>query len=537
MKKLTGLLLALVALGACRVEDSTRPNALDVQGPAQALSDGTSGGNPDFFFFQPLTANPLGHPNIDQGADNPFLAPFAIICEVRQNPAPGLYDCLDDVTPVAGGIPLTLSGDNYSNSWRTSDGPGLASNKFYRIEVFAAPVLDRESLTQEFIDKFRYGFRDIDPDNGPSVSACATEAFCKINNGSTIPIKVRIEKFASCPDTQACVSEVVRANQQNNLKQPSGNQITVPGQTSDLFLNFDVCTAAEEAALDGAIDLPTFGPCLKTETPFTGTLSAPAILSICEPIDFIPEAQWPHEQQETITLHHFHTVGTAITKVEALPEANNCTTVTGDAGAQSGLTRLARHVVQSLSSFLNPRELHAAAALDVGGGGFTFELGSLFKLALAGKFEYLDAADASRTAPPGSNVTLQAKVTDLSGNPIFGARVHWTVISAPGTGATLSATPSFTDANGVAQVVVALPQRTGTTVVHATGKGIADARATGCTILNPADVIVAASCDGPRGSFDPFLPKKLNPDLEDGPAVQLAGGTRLTFSITTGSRR
>lgn len=534
MNRFTGLLLALFALSACRVEDSTRPSAIDVQAPSQALSDGTSGGNPDFFFFQPLTANPLSHPNIDQGAENPFLAPYAIICRISSNPAtpsPGPYDCLEDVSPVSGGIPLVLSGNNYSNSWRTSDSPGLLSNRFYRIEVFAAPVQNRLTLTQDFIDKFRYGFRDIDPDNGPSVSACATEAFCKINNGSTIPIKVRIERFASCPETQACVSEIVRTGQQNHLKQPSGNQITVPDQGSQFFLNFDVCSAAEEAALNAAIDLPTFGPCLKTEASYAGQLSLPATLSICEPIDFIPP-QYPHEQTEQITLHHFHTVGAAVTKVEALPEANNCTTVTGDAGTGNGVTQLARHVAKSIGAFLKPRPLHAAAALDVGGGGFTFELGSLFKLALAGKFDYVNAADATQFSSPGKTVTLSAKVTDLDGNPIFGSRVHWSLISAPGPGASLSAAQALTDANGVAQIVLQLPQKTGTTIVHATGKGIADARSTGCLLG-----VSSASCNGPRAGFDPFLPLNLSRDGEIGTEVEIATGTLLAFSVTTGSKK
>lgn len=537
MKTRIGLVLAIVALSACRVEDSTSPRVIGVQSPLPGLSDGSSGGNPDFFFFQPLVANPLSNSNIDAGAENPFLAPYAIICEITFTP--GDDDCVADVTPVVGGIPLTLSGNNYSESWRTSDGQGLDSDKFYRIEVFATPVPNRVSLTTDYIEKFRYGYRDIDPDDGPPVSACTTEDFCKINNGSTIPIKVRIERFASCPETEECVSEVVRANQANHLKQPSGNQITLQGETDqDFFLNFDVCTTDEENAVNAAVDLATFGLCLKTETPFTGQLNTPAILSICEPI-VIP-AGYSHDQKHQIALHHFDTQGgtpaNPITKVEALSEANNCLTVTGDASSSSGFSRLARAVAQRVTSYLNPRPLYAAVALDVGGGGFTDELGSLFKLALPAKFEYVNAADAQQFASPGSMVTLSAKVTDLQGNPVLGARVRWSVQSSPGN-ASLSASEGFTDGAGVAQVVLTLPRQTGTTIVHAAGKGIADARETGCTRVGDTN----PSCNGSRPTFDPFSP--LNSTLDGVPQpldpteAQLAAGTRLEFVVITGSRR
>ncbi|HEX6313287.1 MAG TPA: Ig-like domain-containing protein [Gemmatimonadaceae bacterium] len=540
MIRRTGLLLAIFALSACRVEDSTRPGLPELQGPSLGISDGTvPGGNDEFFFYPPLAANPSGHPNVDAGAFNPFLEPYAIICRLpnplNQHTA---TSCEADVSPVAGGIPLKLTGETYSDTWKTSESM-LSSNRLYRIEVFSVPVPDRVNATAEFIATYRYGYRDIDPDNGPSVSACTTEPFCKIQNGSNIALKVRIERFASCPETRACESRFVSTNQTTNLVQPSGNRITIPSQSANFFLNFDVCSAAEEAAVDAAVDIPTVGPCFKTETPFTGQLSTPAILSICETIDFVPVEY--QGQDEQIALHHFHTEnGTLpITRVEALPEANSCQTLTGDASSGNVLGRLARAVARNITSFMNPQPLHAAVALDVGGGGFLNDFSSLFKLALPGKGDYVNAADAYRTAPPGSDVTLQAKVTDLVGAPIAGATVNWAVQSSPGT-ASLSASQTTTDANGLAQVVLTLPRQTGTTVVYAAGKGIADARNAGCTVGNNTN----ASCNGPRTgadlyAFDPFIPRNhhLEPTSTLGPVpVPIATGTRLEFVVVTGRR-
>lgn len=556
MFRRAGLFLAILALSSCRVEESTRPRTLDLQVPSLGISDGANGGNSEFFFYPPLAADPAGHENLDAGASNPGLAPYAVICKLA-DPTGTAY-CLDDVTPLGnpGGIPLTYAtgGEFYRNNWKSSES-GLQVNSYYRIEVFAVPLptnldgsVNRSAVDAAFIATYRYGYRDIDPDDGPNTGACGGEAFCKIQNGSNVAIKVRIERFASCPelDERNCASAFVPSNQETNLQQPSSNQITIPGQSTDFFLNFDVCTAEEEAAVDAAIDLPTFGPCFKTETPFTGTLSTPAILSICQVINFVP-AEY-QAQKEQITLHHFDTEGgTAITKVEALPEAHSCPPQAASATVGGPFRMLARAVRNSLASLIHPRTLYATVALDVGGGGATDDLSSLFKLALPGKFEFENPADALRVALTGSAVTLKARVTDLVGNPVYRARVHWNVSSSPGSpdpgGASLTPPPpatGYTDANGIAQVVLNVAPLPGINIVHATGKGIADAReadalGTGCSL--PPSTATTASCNGPRtagphGPFDPFIPLNQTLDLTLGTeSVQLASGTRLEFTV------
>jgi hypothetical protein len=537
MNSRAGVTLAILFLAACRVEDSTRPRVFDLGVPSPGISDGSSGGNSEFFFYPPLTANPAGHPNFDAGGSNPGLSPYVVICELANPSDPN--DCAAVVTPPGnnGGISLTYdaSAESYRNNWKTSNS-NLNSARLYRIEVFAVPVTNRLGVDASFINSFRYGYRDVDPDDGPPVSACAGQAFCKINNGSNVAIKVRIEQFASCPVTRTCASQFVASNQEANLQLPSGNLIQIPAQGgTNFFINFDRCSPAEEAAVDAAIDLPTFGPCFKTSTPFTGTLSDPALISICQPLDFIPAEYLA--QKDQITLHHFDTGGDPdgpILGVEALPEAHYCPpTSSSHARARGPLGVLARVASGALSLFA-PKPLYATTvALDVGGGGRTRVLGSLFKLALPGKFEFLNAADAVRVAGTGSVVTLQAKVTDLEGTPILGARVRWNVASSPGGGASLGApTTVYTDASGVAQVALTLSTQPGSNIVHATGNGIADDRGNVC------GAGANEPCNGPRqigeqfGPFDPFIP--LNHHLDGvlgDDAVAIATGTRLPFTV------
>lgn len=524
--------LAVAMLGGCR--DSQRP----IAEPSFAISDGSSGGNTEFFFYPPLAANPSGDPNFDAGAANPFLAPFAKICELSLGSDPTGSDatCVLDVTPPGnpGGLALVFdaAGEFYKVNWHTAES-NLDEAKFYRIEVFAVPVENQLAVDQAFLDAFRYGFRDIDP--ATNVGSCTSEPFCKVNNGSNVAIKVRIERFASCFATRTCASRFIPANQAANLTLPSTNELFVPAQAgTDFFVNFDLCSAAEEAAVDAAIDLPTYRPCFKTKTPFTGTLAEPAIISICQALeDFIP----PGPQAGQIALHHFSTEGgTSIQFVEALPEANLCpsqTSATPPSG--SPLLRFARALGHRVLALLSPRPLVASAVVvDLGAGGSTDDFGSHFKLALPGKFEYVDPADEFQATQRGSTITLRAKVTDLLGAGILNARVHWILVSSPlpnPPDATL--TPplvDLTDANGVAEVTLTLDTDAGDNVVHVTGRGIADSRNSGCTVFGgvPGD----SGCNGPRATLDPFIPFNFAIDGMVGESgVRIAENTRLQFTV------
>ncbi len=559
-KGLTGLFFVAL-LYACQDAPPTTP---DTPRPQFDISDGSTGGNPDFFFGSPLSETPQpGDENFDDGAANEVLVPFVRVCETVDVDDPDTPDniedhtgCLTDVTAaVTGsdtGLAMTFDADTelYKVNWKTDE---LVEDVEYRIEVWGVgfPVDDRdELLNTTFADdhpilpgqpRWLFGWRDID--NSPSTASCdGTEEFCLVNYGQTLPVKVRIEDFVFCPSTRNCavqfVAEGVDANLEATLEQDdvaSSVQLFIPGQDgTDFALAFEPCSADEEADVDAAIDLPTFGPCLETVTPPDPIeLTEPATLSYCLEVDeaaLEAELAVPETQLDLLKVHHFSTGGDPtgpITQVEAWPEvAPACGEPTSgglaSAGAPEGLLGRALALGERAVSLFRPQRL---VALDQGGGGEGFDLNSFFKLALPAKFEYENPDDDFQTGLAGEPFTLRAKVTDLNGDPVLGARVGWEVISSPGGDATVETSPVSTTESGISETTVTLSETEGDNVFHATGHGIADERETGC--INP-DTGEDWRCNGPRDIFDPFQP---NNTALDGGVEVIPDGTRLPFTV------
>jgi hypothetical protein len=197
-----------------------------------------------------------------------------------------------------------------------------------------------------------------------------------------------------------------------------------------------------------------------------------------------------------------------------------------------GVRYYARALRDRLIAWTSPTPLHAAA-LDRGGGGESPFIASFFKLGLPVKFEYVSAADASQQANAGTTLVLSAKVTDLTGAPVNGARVRWQAISPPSDGATvlgsISPATTLTNASGIAQSTATLNPFRGFNVYHAYGRGIADDRNTGC-VVPPS---TPSSCNGPRSTYDPFIPfhvPEFDPSGVEAP-VEIPLVSRLMFTI------
>jgi hypothetical protein len=283
--------------------------------------------------------------------------------------------------------------------------------------------------------------------------------------------------------------------------------------------------------VSGAIDVPTFGPCLKTLTTFTGLLTTPAIVSLCGDLD-TSGFGLDHSQEERVELHHF---SNDLSRIQALRAALQCTTPTSGVAraAPNGLLHRARALGNALVRLVSPKPLFAVV-LDRGGGGEAPELASFFKLALPAKFEYVVPGDAQPSTIAGTRVLLRAKVTDLFGGPVKNARVRWKAIAPPGDGGTVlghvPAGTTLTSVAGIATKYVETGNAPGINVFHAFGRGIADARESGCTV--PPNT--PGSCNGPRTTFDPFMPfhvPEFDPSGVEAP-VELPTGTRLLFTAT-----
>lgn len=551
--------LCLGVLVGCQGAERVSPT---VSGPSFSISEARFGsGNPDLFFGQPLAENPQpGDSGFDAGASNAALRPYARICET--DGAPTTAGCLADVTEAvtgsASGLVMSYNSGSelYQVNWQTK---ALDVAKAYRIEIWGL-ALSGPAQRAMVEPRWLFGWRDIA--NSPSVSACkGTEPFCLINYGQNLPIKVRIEQYVFCPGSRNCAVQFVAsgtdANLQVTLDPTSGApnaQIFIPGQSgTDFAFAFEPCTAEEDAALSNAIDLPTFGPCLKSVTDFTGALTQPAIVSLCSQLDPSGFGLAP-EQMEQLALHHFTD---DLSRAQALPEAWRCGTPTSgviaSAGASATLLHLAQALGDRITSWVAPRALLARAPMiDRGGGGSTSMIESRFKLALPAKFVRGSPAYQVRLA--GSDVTLTAKVVDLFGAAVQNARVHWTFLPPPasvggdacvlngGTGSACGAgdVVGYTNASGEAQATVRLSTLSGDNRFNAYGRGIADDRDTGCSVAGTAGT--GASCNGPRtgapyGPFDPFMPFHDGDAFDGGPAtgaeypVEITNGTRLPFTV------
>lgn len=555
--KLSLLLVCLVA--ACQDSPPTGPAGL---GPQFDISEARFGdGNPDLFFAPPLAASPSSaDPEFDEGSANGALVPYLRVCET--DGAPGVEGCTLDVTEAVTGSPTGFAmgfnggGETYQVNWHTDE---LQEGKAYRIEIWGAPfttAAERAAfLALTFPDdyplvelqgrpRWLFGWRDIA--HSPSVSSCnGTEEFCLINYGQTIPVKVRIEDFVFCPASRNCAVQFVRAGVDANLEAvldagsfASSVQLAIPGQNgTDFALAFEPCTAEEKAAAEAFSALPTFGPCLKTLAPPSGSpivLESAATISYCVELDeqsILSKLADP-EQLELVGVHHFSTGGNPngpIVNVEAWPHvAATCEQSTSGgvvASAEPPHTFLgyAQAAGRRVLSLFGPEPV---MALDLGGGGEGFKLWSFYMLALPTKFEYEFPGDADQRGIAGSPYTLRAKATDLLDRPVWGARVGWSVISSPGGGATVSTSPVLTDIAGISETSVMLSPTGGNNVFHATGLGIADDRGAGCTLLGGG--LGAAACNGSRTIYDPFQPT--GPALLGGIQI-IPVGTRLPFTV------
>jgi hypothetical protein len=528
MRKIAPVLLIASFLVACQDSEPTRPSEA---GPISfAIDDGAHGGNPEFFFFPPLVPNPKKDPNFGDNQLNTEIAPFVRICELDgTGPDP---TCVADVGPD---LPMTLDlrKEQWRVNWRTRRFP-LDNDKYYRIQVM--------------LGDWVVGYRDVDPVPGDSPGACKNEIFCKFDNGSAIPINVRIEVFAGCPDTR-CQTKSFNLDEETNfeVEYSAGKRIllNIPDQDEDrdVTMSFGVCNEAQEQRVDDLIDLPTFGPCASTDilTDWTGELEdgKTATVSFCELDDLnfgLGTAQGAH-----LRVHAFHEDGT----VEALRERELCNAGLGSLPTNPFL-RFASRVRDRASSWIGVRPLMASAAAVGPGARGGNSLGTIrteFVLALPGKIDYVSADDTTRTAPAGEDLLTTAVVTDLTGGGVEGARVRWKVVEPSeedpylvvgdvwSNSCTMEEDELVCETDGDGEVAVwwTLADDQGVNKLIAGGRGIADRRE---AFNGPRDFRY-----DPDGPFDPFTPiawEEYDPDGIDEDADEgadtIVAGTRIVFT-------
>jgi hypothetical protein len=452
MKARTFRVAALVFAAACGtgdVTDSTRPLPLN---PLSAIQDGAnSGGNPDFFFLPPMVDNPSGNPNFLNNGLNASLLPTVTIT------------IPPSTTPVLGPVAAPFTVDHYQYNWQV---PVSSTTKTYRVTIKVGDI--------------PLGFADVYAAANSADLKNADNDVVALKDGRTLPIKFTVENFALCgtPGQPTCASKTIDLAVGGVVSIPKGGVDIEPNSgTGSTTVTVTTCP-------DIPTDLPRFGSCVRVlaNPGLTAPLNVPAEVWVCD--SGINSSS--SNQLKRVTMHRYDAPNTM-----ALEHAHDqCAPSISDAGynlkgvVAELLSGRFRSAGKQLRGVLSPRPLHATAVLDVGAGGETDGF-SDFQLLLPAKMAKCGGDGLSVLA--GSVISPKVCVTDLAGEPVVGATVHFS--TTDGSVDPQSVVTTLSAGQAVAIAAWTISTTPGPNLLVASGNGIA-----------------VAGNDGPRPSFDPFQP-------------------------------
>ncbi len=231
--------LASLSLLSCVDADPAGPGfpAISTASESSTILDGANGGNPHFFFLPPLVKNPK-----TQGELNTALLPSVEICALREDGV-GCAETQPDGLPIVfssgtGQDGVRLTGRHYSANWQTGD-YDLDAATNYRVRVFA--VAGGAPLGHIDVDILGKGEN-------------AASGLLGVKQGSTLPIRFRVEEGASCTFGIDCIEAVVG---------PAGGTVVTPAE----FAGVEI----PPGALDGSVLIiieridVSVTPCLPTD--------------------------------------------------------------------------------------------------------------------------------------------------------------------------------------------------------------------------------------------------------------------------------
>lgn len=183
------VLLAGLSCGGDRTAP-TGPRLTPPTGNATLWDGSQTGGNPNVFFLPPLVPNPQGQPTF---GTNPFQPGLPVEIEIAcQTPAPGLSCSGRGLarTPTK----VSTTDEQYMLNWDTK-APGFDPNFVFRIKVWIG------SVNVAFADVILLA--NANPKNRNTNDDIA------LNDGRTMPIKVRVQTGWNCVNQSSCVTQVV----------------------------------------------------------------------------------------------------------------------------------------------------------------------------------------------------------------------------------------------------------------------------------------------------------------------------------------
>jgi hypothetical protein len=445
-------------LSSCVDTNLVVPDATPGADPSMAIFDGSTTGNDEFFFYDPLGSQ---SPTI-AGDFNPFLQPAMQVCVIAEgelglDPVGGKPSCFDQgrtvvVSPGSLAFAISISDEQYRANWDT-DGPETDLGSFDQDDFLLLEIVIGDHVV---------GWADLDPQDpdGPGESTADAYAF---RLGETIPVKFFLGTQVLCEQSDyvtECISSAVVDETGANLSlDEEGNKLGViifegslPGEDHPpitvtieridptLFL---LATGTQCLPL---FDAPQFGDCFRISTTpeLTAELDIPALVSICLDPTLLDGIDLSEAQQNQLTMIRFGDFGDGVW--EALPDAaGDCPTQTASLlqVPEHGLFRFAALGINAVAGVLGPQPL---AASDIRLGGLTSSF-SRFRYALPGQM--IPTAGDGVVIQPADDGVIEAtvQVVDHEGVPVENATVHFDTDDG-----TLSATEAISDATGNATV-------------------------------------------------------------------------------------
>ena len=258
--------LSLFVMAAC---DRTEPTeTLRTHVPSAVMLDGTSGGNPHFYFLGPLVRSPLSFP----GTFNPNLTPTVEVCRTTAQDAAGhcmsLLVKYDRYTPAGGNqlVQVSMSDEAYGVEFRANNF-SIPLNVPFRIVV----MIGDQQLGFYDMVKTSTGYRNA-TDND------------LMNRTSTFRIRFRIEDGALCVNPTDCFEGTVGPAggtftiAKDDGTVPAGTEFPSGALTQNVTLIIEKITGIECLPTDA----PQYEGCYRFRTePHVDNFQLPATVGIC----------------------------------------------------------------------------------------------------------------------------------------------------------------------------------------------------------------------------------------------------------------
>lgn len=431
MRRITAFTcISLFALSAC--DRSAPTDAIRIETRSDVL-DGTTGGNPRFFFLPPVSAQPEF-----SGVFNANIAPTVEICRGTSQDALGhcttLVDKFTRTDEHAGQIvEVSLTDQHYVLNFKASDYP-IVSDVPFRVVVLVGDV--------------QLGYVDLLKHGNAYVNATTREV---ITRNGTIPIKFRIETGALCGTSTECFEGLV---------DPAGGTFTITLADGTKPAGTEFPSGALNETVTLIIQRVTSGECLPTDVPqyqgcyrFTtephvDNFELPATVGVC----LLDPAGLPFFNDQQLRLWKWSEVaGDPIQELERVQiEYLNCPSLTqiGMRPGSSmllGAARAGAWLFKPFATLLGPRDAYAAAPYE-GGKLSNFSLISWVR-PLAVEIKSGD----DQTAAAGTTLASspRVRVVNKYGMTLMGV-AGWTVNFTPSGDGQAIPPSALTDAAGEA---------------------------------------------------------------------------------------